>query len=227
MKYRHHTITLLSVISLLCTGMSVRLHAQAIKGVAIAGFNATQVDGDEVFGYHKFGLNLGASAIIPINKRWMIGLENIYNQKGAIQRAQYADSAKNGAYRLLLNYVEVPLLLLYEDKETMTFGTGVSWGRLFNVKEYEHGFRVDSTTLSGPYHRSDWNILVDVRFRIYQQLKFNFRYAYSIVKIRERHYYNFHQGAWDRKQYNNVLSFRLLYYFNEKPSKKRKKTDDI
>lgn len=197
--------------------------AQVIKGVAIAGFNASQVDGDEVFGYHKFGWNVGASAIIPLSKHWQIGLENIYNQKGSIQKALYSDSAKNGSYRLFLDYVEVPVLLFYEDKETILFGAGLSWGRLINVKEYEHGIRVDSTSLNGPYNRNDVNFLLDLRFRLYKKIKFNFRYAYSVAKIRERHYYNFYQGSWDRKQYNNMLTFRLLYYFNEKlPVSKRK-----
>jgi hypothetical protein len=193
-------------------------HSQIIKGVGILGFNATQVDGDEVFGYHKYGWNVGASAVVPLNKHWMIGIENIYNQKGSFQRIQFSDSAHNGSYRLNLDYVEVPLLLFFEDKETMIFGAGFSWGRLIGVKEYENGNRVDSTTLlNGPYDRNDWNLLVDVRFRLYKRLKFNFRYAYSFDKIRERHYSNYYQGEWDRKQYNNALTFRLLYYINEKP----------
>ncbi len=198
--------------------------AQAIKGVLIGGFNATQVDGDEVFGYKKYGWNAGASAIIPLSKKWMIGLENIYNQKGSYQRPLYDDSARNGAYRLLLDYVEVPVLLMFEDKETMIFGAGLSWGRLMNVKEYEHGTLVPTTTLKGPYNRNDWNFMMDVRFRLYKQLKFNFRYAYSLAKIRQRHFSNFYQGSWERKQFNNVLTFRILYYFNEKvPVSKKKK----
>lgn len=209
----------IAALVILITSMGFPAFGQIIKGVAIAGFNTTQVDGDEVFGFHKYGWNVGASAIIPLSKKWMVGLENIYNQKGSLQRVQFTDSIKNGAYRLNLDYVEVPVLVFFEDKETMTFGTGLSWGRLINVKEYENGNRVETTTLKGPYSRNDWNFLVDVRFRVYKRIKFNFRYAYSIARIRERHYSNFYLGEWDRKQYNNMLTFRLLYYINEVPPK--------
>ncbi len=36
--------------------------AQIIKGEIIAGFNLSQVDGDEIYGYKKGGLQLGLGA---------------------------------------------------------------------------------------------------------------------------------------------------------------------
>ncbi len=195
-------------------------NAQVFRGLAICGFNATQVDGDEVFGYKKYGWNVGAGVQIPFKDKWFISLENIYNRKGAYQPPRFTDSL-SGEYRLILNYVEVPLLIQFEDKKTMTFGLGVSWGKLIEVKEYEHGNRVAATTLSGPYARSDWNFLGDVRFALYKRLKFNFRYAYSLGKIRTRTFNN-KQEIWTRKQFNNLLTFRLIYVINEKISRKKK-----
>jgi hypothetical protein len=195
--------------------LTFRAEAQIIRGGLIAGLNATQVDGDEVFGYKKYGWNLGATAIIPITKKkWFIGLETVYSQKGSYQHPIYSDPAKNGAYKLNLDYVEVPVLLLFEDKGKLTFGAGASWNRLIKVDEWENG-RKTLTTLSGPYTRDDFDVLLDVRFNVYKRLKFNFRYAYSMIKIRTRTYDN-GVSTWDRKQYNNLLSFRLLYVFNEK-----------
>lgn len=189
--------------------------AQIIRGGLIAGLNATQVDGDEVFGYKKYGWNLGATAIVPIaKKQWFVSLETIYSQKGSYQHAIYSDSAKSGSYKLNMNYVEVPVLLLFEDKGRMTFGAGASWGRLIKVDEWENGGKT-ATNLKGPYNRDDFDVLLDVRFNLYKRLKFNFRYAYSMAKIRTRTYNNGIE-TWDRKQYNNLLSFRILYIFNEK-----------
>ena len=42
------------------------LHAQIVKGEVFCGVNACQVDGDECFGYKKFGVHAGAGALIPI-----------------------------------------------------------------------------------------------------------------------------------------------------------------
>jgi hypothetical protein len=44
-------------------------YGQRIMGAAIVGLNATQVDGDEVYGYKNFGLNAGLSAIVPFNNK--------------------------------------------------------------------------------------------------------------------------------------------------------------
>jgi len=194
-------------------------HAQHIRGALIAGGNITQVDGDEVFGYHKRGLQLGAAAIIQFNKNWSVSLENIFNQKGARQGVQFIDSL-DGSYRLNFNYVEVPLLLHYTDKDRITVGAGLSWGRLVKVEEFKNSFRVHSTTLlDGPYKRDDWDVLVDLRFRLYNGLKLNLRYAYSVVPIAKRDVRDSKTGKinYDQTQYNNMISLRLIYIFNEPP----------
>jgi hypothetical protein len=202
--------------------LAMSAEAQFIRGALIAGGNATQVDGDEAFGYHKYGWNVGASAIVPLTKKkWFISLETIYNQKGAYQAPLYSDSSKNGSYKLNLNYVEVPVMVLFEDKGGLTFGAGASWGRLIKVDEWENNKKT-ATTLDGPYSRNDYQVLLETRFKLYKRLKMNFRYAYSMVKIRHRTYDN-GVSTWERDQYNNVLSLRLVYIFNEKVKAYEKK----
>ena len=98
------------------------LHAQNIRAGIIGGINITQVDGDEVYGFHKYGFSAGTAAIFPLSDRFSISIENIYNQKGSLQKPRSNDSI-NGAYHLILNYVDVPIMIHYEDKQTMTFGT--------------------------------------------------------------------------------------------------------
>jgi hypothetical protein len=210
-------IRLFILLTLLFTGISSR--AQYIRGALIAGGNATQVDGDEVFGYHKIGLQLGAAAIMQFNKKWSVSLENIFNQKGSRQGPRFIDSL-DGSYKLHLNYVEVPLLLEYTDRDRLTAGAGISWGRLVKVDEYKNSFHVDSTTLlGGPYKRDDWNLLIDFRFHLYKSLKLNFRYSYSLVPIAKRDVQDSKTGKinYGESQYNNLFSLRLMYIFNEPP----------
>ncbi len=190
------------------------LHAQVIRGAGILGFNLSQVDGDEVYGFRKFGLNVGAAAIIPISDRWSVSLETLYSEKGSYRKSQFAPP-KDGSYLLKLNYAEVPVLLHYEDRETMTFGLGASWGRLVKMEEYEHLHKIPWQTLAGPYDTDDFNFLVDVRFRIYKRLWGNARYAYSFVRIRDREFMDYTGQTWMREQYNNVITVRLIYIFNE------------
>ncbi|NOX85254.1 MAG: PorT family protein [Chlorobi bacterium] len=204
------------------------LHAQIIKGEAILGMNLTQVDGDEVYGFHKFGLNLGGGVLIPFDKKgkWDVGMELIYTQKGSYQRPQYneVDTLGNvltGEYKVKLNYVEIPVLVMFTDRERVSFGAGFSYGQLFGVKEWEHGNLVDSTTLnSGTYKKPDFSVLADFRIRLWKGLKLNFRYQYSLLKIRTREFENLYTGEkWTRNQYNNVITFRLIWVFNEQKSR--------
>lgn len=211
---------ILLLIVLLAFLASSGVYAQRIMGAVIAGVNATQVDGDEVFGYHKFGLNAGAAAIIPFSNNWAVTVETIYSQKGAHQRSQYVDSL-DGSYDLKLNYLDIPVLLQYTDKEIVTFGTGLSWGRLVAVDEQRHGYPMPETTLeSGIYRSSDVNILLDVKFRLIDRLRFNVRYAYSVRPIATREIVDSKTGKPNiRDQYNGMFTFRLYYVFNEKLSR--------
>ncbi len=215
------TITLLFLI--LLSGYFLNLKAQVIKGALIAGFNMTQVDGDEVYGFKKFGFNVGAAAIIPVKKKWSISLETIFSQKGAYQRPQYNDSLYTGEYNLRLNYVEVPVLAHFTDKKIITIGTGFSWGRLVKSNEIEHGGIQSPYSDSIAFNKNDFNWLIDIRFRVWKKLKFNIRYAYSLAKIRTREFYSLAGTSWTRKQYNNVLTFRLIYVFNEQVEYVKKK----
>lgn len=219
--------TYLIILIILFSGL--QLKAQIIKGEAIIGLNLTQVDGDEVYGFHKFGANVGAGVMIPFGKKgkWDVSLEALFSQKGSSQKPQYNETdstgqVTTGEYKLRLNYVEVPVLVMFTDKEIITVGAGLSWGRLVGVKEYEHGRKVESTTVSnGPYSKNDFSILADIRFRIWEALKVNLRYQYSMVKIRTREFPSNVPNVEPeiRNQYNNVITLRLIYVFNEKRSR--------
>jgi len=199
-------------------------YAQRIMGAAILGVNATQVDGDEVYGYHKFGLQAGVAAIVPFGDHWAVTVENIYNQKGAHQRPLYQDSL-DGSYDLKLNYLDIPVLVQYTDKDVATFGAGMSWGRLVGISEQRNGYPMPETTLeSGIYRSSDINILLDVKFRIIERLRFNVRYAYSVRPIATREIVDSKTGKPNiRDQYNGMFTFRLYYVFNEQRSRENRR----
>jgi len=220
------------VTFLVIVSVSNSLIGQIIKGEALLGLNLTHVEGDEVSGFKKFGLNIGAGVLIPFKKNWDVSMEINYNQKGAREPDQYHDTDSlgnitTGAYKLRLNYVEVPMLIHYTDKEFITVGGGFSWGRLVGVQEWEHGNTVPTTTLnSNIYNKNDFSYIIDLRIRIRGPLKFSVRYQSSMVKIRTREFENVYTGdKWTRDQYNRALTFRLIYIFNETQSKLNKPTE--
>lgn len=191
------------------------LTAQKIRGGIALGMNISQVDGDEIYGFRKYGFHGGAVGTIPLKGNFLLTLETLYSEKGANQPRRTLHYRQ---YRLELDYVEIPLLLQYNDKDRITIGAGFAYGRLINVKEWEKGVRTE-TTLFGEnayYDRADYLALIDLKFRIIQRLSMNVRYQYSLDKIRVAEYSDdFQQSYWTRKQYNNNLTFRIAYIFNE------------
>ena len=200
-----------------------QISAQQFMGALSAGLNITQVDGDEIYGFRHYGVNVGPSVIIPFtkNRKWTITLELLYSQVGSYQKAGPNDTAGEPQpyYRLNLDYAEVPVLIHFVDKNSVAGGLGVSYGQLVNVKEWQH----DSLTinsLQSPYKKSDICILADIKIKLWQRLWLNFRYSYSMVKIRTRTFHNQYypnNPSLDitRYQYNNDLAFRLTWVFNQ------------
>jgi hypothetical protein len=221
-----------------------------IKGVVIAGMNASQVDGDEVYGFSKFGVNAGVGAIVPLGKNFSIGIETLYNQKGSYKKYSInGDSTGTPYYKLRLDYLDVPVLAYYEDRHIWTVGLGFSWGRRVNYKETIRG--IDTTfsqyTVNGvpvvvpashvpgddtlstlyPPKKNDWSVLISVHLRIWKHLKLNVRYSYSMANIGHHDYIAKEtKDTWTRNMYNNVISLRLMYIINERyvPPPKEKKT---
>ncbi len=194
----------------------ISVESQQIRGALSTGLNLSQVDGDEVYGYHKFGFNAGVAALIPLseNKKFYLSLENMFNQKGAFAKHSIDDDTTAFYYKLILNYVEIPVLFHYEDRESITIGAGASYAYLTGLKEYERSVRTAVRLGDGTYNRSDYNAIVDLRFRLYKNLKANIRYSYSVFKLRTRHFSKNNQN-WERKQYNNMISLRIIWVFNE------------
>jgi hypothetical protein len=199
------------------------LHAQIIKGYGAIGFNMAQVDGDEVYGYKKYLGNLAVGGMVPIGEKWHVSLETSFTQKGAKgQPGRIIEEYDH--YNLRLDYLEVPLLVHFTDKDFLTAGLGFSWGRLVGIKELEDGVDTGVDITDGIFGINDYGAVVDLRLPIYQRLKFNFRFQYSMAEFREREYTNMAGSTRTRHYYNNVLTFRIVYMFNEDLSNIRPRT---
>ncbi|MDR0364656.1 MAG: PorT family protein [Bacteroidales bacterium] len=230
------------------TGATFSVNAQIVRGALIGGVNLSQVDGDEIYGFRQVGANVGGAAIIPFTEHWTLTLETIYSMEGAKQKAKnlgiwehsYYDSIwinpyndvdsfyLNGAYNLRLNYVRIPIVAHYVDKK-FSLGGGVEYGRLVNVKEQEHDIYNTDFIADSAYNKNDLSILADVKFQIYKGIYLNVRYSYSLLKIRERTFrdvYNLRKTT-NRKQYNNILTLRLIWVINDKGKTLQRQSKEV
>lgn len=88
--------------------LSLTSYAQKIDGGIYAGLVSTQMDGDGLIGFDKWGGQFGAYARLPIGDNSDLKLELAFIQKGS---RQVPDST-NGfiQYRVNANYIEIPIL---------------------------------------------------------------------------------------------------------------------
>ncbi|MDR0971711.1 MAG: PorT family protein [Bacteroidales bacterium] len=226
MKYKYLIIIFFSVLSLL----SIKVNGQAFKGMLILRGNISQLDGDQVYGYNRFGINTGLGVSAPLNNKRniLMSLEVLYNLLGAKEKGDPFQ------YDTRLGYISIPILLHFEDKKGgWTFGAGLQYSRLIHFSE-NWGLsqdtihwldRPDMNTVK-PFHKDDISVVLDVRFRIWEKLKFNFRYQYSIISIRDKITYTNGFPAtspdfdsWQRNLYNNSLTIGLIYVINERSTK--------
>jgi len=204
------------------------LNAQIIKGELIAGYNISKVEGDRVnngmLRYNKLGLNLGLGVLIPLWKNFDVNMEVLYNQKGAYRKYGSSPDSATPNYQTKLNYAEIPLLIQYTDRDRITVGTGVSYSRLVGVKWIVNGRTITNNVNDGYYSTDNFDWLLDFRFRIWQQLKLNVRYSYSLTSIWSGPDDALLETQAGEKQSSDqrssMLSFRLIWIFNETQSKR-------
>lgn len=207
--------------------------AQMLKAYVVAGLNAAQIDGDEVFGYSKYSPQAGVGMIVPFNMRkpnegWQASLELLYSHRGA---KETLDPFK---YNTSLHYVDIPIMAHYVDiKGGWTFGLGAQYGRLFKISEdwglpqtIIQSFERPVDGVLPSFNKNDFCVVADIRFTIWEKIKFSFRYQYSLLPIREDvWFYNGYPAgsagfkSWSRDFKNNYMSFRILYMINERSSK--------
>ena len=220
--------TILTMCLLMTFFSTTDVEAQIVKGEAFMGLNLSQIDGDMAYGYKRFGLHAGLGGLVPVYKKGNFdidfSMEIVFNQRGSHQRQQFKEDENGitGEYDVYMNYLEVPVLFYFSDRQIYSLGLGASYGRMIGLKEYEHGKLTDvNLSYKGEdrYSQHDFCILAEGKIRLYERLKLAVRYQYSMLPIRTRDF-DLVNGEpnmeWqDVKQYNNNITVRLIYVFNE------------
>ncbi len=110
---------------------------QKFKAMAIVGLNASQIDGDNLYGFHKLGIQTGGRLSYQNSKILDVAMEMLYSQRGSAVRIF---GNKEGD-KISLQYIELPLLVSVRDWLIEEGGyykvraeAGLSYGYLFGVQ---------------------------------------------------------------------------------------------
>src|SRR5690554_6209542 len=113
--------------------------AQRFDAGLLAGFNATQVEGDNFKGYHKPGILAGIFVQTDIVPSVFAGMEIKYSQKGSRRRIKPQDEVPE-VYIMRLGYVDVPVFVGFRTNDRIAVIGGISGGYLVHSGEYnEYG----------------------------------------------------------------------------------------
>lgn len=208
-----------------------RRNQQVIRAYPLLGATVSQIRGDELRGFDKWGFTAGVGAIATLSERNMLylSLEGCFSQRGAYNNTGDPYSMRG----LTLNYVDIPLTFHFTDPYGgMTIGMGLLYSRLVQQPHGElfydtNYFLPDTSNMS--FLKNDLAFAIDFRFPVWQNLLINIRYQHSIIPIKRDWAFTeygtqFSGGhtTWSNDLYNSSLTFRLLYVFGEPLSKAKK-----
>ena len=190
---------------LLCCGfLSLSIHAQKFGGGIILGISTSQVSGDNLGGFNKAGLLIGGFIDLQISNRLKGQMEMTFIQKGSnnpkMNENNYSD--------ISLSYVEIPLLLKYQQSRTIAIEGGIETAFLISASENDiYGQNIYNS--KGEFNTTDIGIFIGLNYFINTRVILNSRISNSILPIRAHA-----SGATfqlNKGQYNSVLSFSVRY----------------
>ena len=190
---------------LLCCGfLSLSIHAQKFGGGIILGISTSQVSGDNLGGFNKAGLLIGGFIDLQISNRLKGQMEMTFIQKGSnnpkMNENNYSD--------ISLSYVEIPLLLKYQQSRTIGIEGGIETAFLISSSE-NNIYGQNRYNSKREFNTTDIGIFIGLHYFINPRLILNSRISNSILPIRAHasgSTYKLNKG-----QYNSVLSFSVRY----------------
>lgn len=241
---KHFRHSILLILALLMFSGNLQAQRRGGKGKQVfraypaIGVTSSQMRGDELRGFKKWGISAGVGTVLSLGKddTWQFSVEADFSQRGS------KNSTPN-PYRLLdftMNYVDIPLTVHFTDPYGgITVGLGLVYSRLVQQPHgsmyYTPNYFVPDTS-DMTFNKNDFAAALDVRFPIWRGLTINFRYQHSLLPVKQNWGFTGYRSensndfeTWSNNCYNSSITLRLLYVFGEKnhhhnkPSSHKKK----
>ena len=188
---------------------SAVLGQRTFGATLLAGFNASQIDGDDYAGFNKVGLNVGIRGDILLSEKMQVGMELIWSQRGS-RSELLAGQSGVPQLKIDLDYVQVPVLFKYNDwyiedgdyYRVHAF-TGLSYGRLMRAKA-ENSFFEGQTEL---FRKNDIGFHIGAGYLFNENLALTIRFNRGLTLLFDRR----DNPLVARSHLTRYLTFRLEY----------------
>ena len=183
--------------------------AQRFEGGLLAGFNASQVEGDTYKGFSKPGILAGAYVQTDLAPAIFAGMEIKYSQKGSRNKIKPKDPDPH-KYIMRLSYIDVPVFFGFRTNDRGAVIGGVSAGYLLSGKEFDEYGQFPPEDQNA-FNSLDLQPFLGFQFDMLDQLKLDLRFAFSVLPIRGQPGENATNYYWLNNQFNNVISLAMYY----------------
>lgn len=163
--------------------ISTQLEAQQRFGAGIiAGFNAAQVNGDDMGGYNKIGLRGGLRGTYSLSDQTELSMDLLYSIRGSA--SSFTPDNTGFPRNMGLHYIEVPVQFTYKEwlssdgtYHRVRFSAGLAYGRLFD-KNLD-GFPVIEDEQDN-FHDNDYSFTVGSTYMFSQSFGLGINWTRSI-----------------------------------------------
>lgn len=162
---------------------------QRFRASLLAGFNLSQMDGDNYNGFDKFNPQFGIGGTAVINRQSEIGIELLYHSKGARTESDPRRVINTKDRSVDLSYVEVPIYFRHNRRETFPtvyFEGGGAFARLIDVKIDEPAVVQDGLILSGlesDLQENELSLLLGIGYQFTEHIGARFRYSFALTRV--------------------------------------------
>lgn len=182
------------VVGLLGLSLFSSATAQSFRAQAVLGLNATQIDGDQLWGYNQAGILGGVKVALPLSDAITMQAGMLYSAKGS----------RNGEYEpgftiIRLSYLELPVEIQGHLVDKVYLFGGLSPNYLINARS-DTGFGFASSRTG--FRNFDLCFVAGILYRFADNAGVQVRISDGL-------------GSANRLRYlrNRALSFALVYYF--------------
>ena len=197
---------------LFCGFISISIQGQNFGGGMLVGISSSQVGGDNLAGFNKAGLLVGAFANTSISELLSFQMEMTFIQKGSNNPKM--NDVEHPNYRkedITSSYIEVPLILQYHQSSKLKIEGGVLLAYLINGYYNDLNGKIPIYTVN-PFIQYDFGVLLGINYKYSKNISFNSRVSNSILPLGTEDYDSINAYNSSRKgKYNSVLSFTIYY----------------
>lgn len=152
---------------------------QRFKAGVIAGLNASQINGDDSYGFNKLGLVGGLRGVVILTPKSELSFELLFSQQGS--RTELTTNGVANQNRIHLNYAAIPVVFNYLDWDgdgyyRLHFHGGASYGRLLDATVDDFSYEA----VANEFNQNDISLLAGATYYVNEHIGITGRYTRSI-----------------------------------------------